>query len=68
MVTITCNTQTELERMMEDAQRYVCEHRTLPECAKYPRGSCDKCFADHHIECGIRIILSPVDKSNPNNL
>jgi len=68
MVTITVDTGKELDKMMDYAQNYVCEQRSFHECGRYPGGGCDQCFADNHIKCGIRIILSSVDNSKQNKL
>ena len=62
MITILFDNKEECDAVIEFAQKYVCLHRSLVECGKYPPNSCDKCYNDNHIKAGIRII-SPVDST-----
>ena len=60
MVTIITDTLEEFNNMLKEASVYVCRQLTFGECGKYPRGNCERCYWDHHIECGIRVI-PPID-------
>ena len=62
MITITVDTRREYDAMLEFAQEYVCRQTDYTECKHFP-GSCDACFNDNHVRCGICI-----DIKKPNEL
>ena len=67
MITIIVDNQYEYNKMKTFAINYVCKNVPFNECGKYACGSCKKCYRDHHVECGIRVI-PPVDNDITDEL
>ena len=64
MITIFASTDSEYNKMMDVAQKYICTQLPFIICGKYPPHSCDKCFKDNHVKCGINVfrIVDDTDK------